>query len=86
MKHKLTERAYCSECEDLVKFTVQDEIIEEVFRGVKNQEIMIKFPFQVGRCKECGHEVATDNDYNFRRTEAKWKAYRELKKKEVKDE
>ena len=86
MKHKLTERAYCPKCEDLVKFTVQDEIIEEVFKGVKGKEIMVKFPFRVGRCKDCGHEVATDNDYNFRRTEAKWKAYRELKKKEVKDE
>lgn len=26
---KLAEWAYCPECEDLVKFTVQDEIIEE---------------------------------------------------------
>lgn len=44
---KLAEWAYCPKCEDLVKFTVQDEIIEEVFRGVKDQEIMIKFPFRV---------------------------------------
>lgn len=69
--------AYCSNCGDLVPFTVQDEIVEEEFRGIKNKEITIKFPFRIGRCKECGHEVATDNDYNFRRTDAKWKAYRE---------
>lgn len=83
---KLAEWAYCSKCEDLVKFTVQDEIIEEVFRGVKDKEVMVKFPFRVGRCKECGHEVSTDLGYNSRRADAKWKAYRELKKKGIKDE
>lgn len=83
---KLHERAYCQECGKLVKFIVQDEIVEEEFRGVMNQEIMVKFPFRVGRCKECGHEVATDNEYNFRRSEIKWAAYREMKRKEAKDE
>ena len=48
---------------------------------VRNKEIMIKFPFRVGRCNECGHEVATDNEYNFRRSDAKWKAYREQEQK-----
>lgn len=72
---------YCPNCGDLVHFTVQDEVLEEEFKGVMNKEIMIKFPFRVGRCNECGHEVATDNEYNFRRSDAKWKAYREQEQK-----
>lgn len=56
-------------------------MLEEEFKGVMNKEIMIKFPFRVGRCNECGHEVATDNEYNFRRSDAKWKAYREQEQK-----
>ena len=55
--------AYCNECEDLVEFTEQEEIVEEYYRGE-----LVRFRFKVGRCKECGHEVATDIDYNTRRS------------------
>ena len=62
--------AYCNECEDLVEFTEQEEIVEEYYRGE-----LVRFRFKVGRCKECGHEVATDIDYNTRRSEEKIEAY-----------
>lgn len=66
--------AYCNECEDLVEFIENQEIIEESYKGE-----LVRFKFSVGRCKECGHEVATDIDYNSRRSEAKIKAYKRLK-------
>lgn len=66
--------AYCNECEDLVEFTKNEEIIEEIYKGE-----LVKFRFEVGRCKECGHEVATDIEYNSRRSEAKISAYKRLK-------
>ena len=66
--------AYCNECEDLVEFTEQEEIVEEYYRGE-----LVRFRFKVGRCKECGHEVATDIDYNTRRSEEKIEAYKRLK-------
>ena len=66
--------AYCSECEDLVEFTEKEEVIEETYKGES-----VKFIFKVGRCKECGHEVATDLDYNTRRSLEKIEAYKKLK-------
>ena len=66
--------AYCNECEDLVEFTEREEIIEEIYKGEQ-----VRFKFRVGHCKECGHEVATDIDYNSRRSEEKIKAYKRLK-------
>lgn len=66
--------AYCNECEDLVEFTEQEEIVEEYYRGE-----LVRFRFKVGRCKGCGHEVATDIDYNTRRSEEKIEAYKRLK-------
>lgn len=66
--------AYCSECEDLVEFTEQEEIIEETYKGEP-----VRFSFRTGRCKECGHEVAADIDYNSRRSEEKIKAYKRAK-------
>ena len=27
--------AYCNECEDLVEFTEQEEIVEEYYRGIR---------------------------------------------------
>ena len=38
--------AYCNECEDLVEFTEQEEIVEEYYRGE-----LVRFRFKVGRCK-----------------------------------
>lgn len=66
--------AYCSECEDLVEFTEKEEVIEETYKGES-----VKFIFKVGRCKECGHEVAIDLDYNTRRSLEKIEAYKKLK-------
>lgn len=63
--------AYCNECEELVNFDVCEKIITEQYKGEE-----VKFSFNVGRCKCCGNEVATDLEYNFRRSEAKLKAYK----------
>ena len=66
--------AYCNECEDLVEFAEKEEVIEERYKGE-----LVRFKFKVGRCKECGHEVATDIEYNSRRSEEIIKAYKQLK-------
>ena len=71
---KLHERAYCQECGKLVDYSIRDEVVEENFHGT-----IVHFPFKIGRCKECGTEVATDNGYNFRRGDAAWEAYKKLK-------
>ena len=63
--------AYCSECEDLVEFIEKEEWIEEEYKGQ-----IVKFQFKVGRCMDCGQEVATDLEYITRRTEAKIEAYK----------
>lgn len=73
--------AYCNECEDLVEFTEREEIIEENYKGE-----LVRFRFRVGHCKECGREVATDLDYNSRRSEEKIEAYKRLKGIIVQDE
>lgn len=65
--------AYCNNCEDLVNYTDKDEVVEEIFHDTK-----IKYPFKVGRCKICGEEVATDLNYNYQKSDAKWKTYHEL--------
>ena len=49
------ELAYCNECEDLVRYDIGEEVITEKFKGQ-----IIKYKFKVGKCKECGCEVATD--------------------------
>ena len=74
----IADMAYCANCEDLVDFSVQDEIIEENFRGKQ-----IRYPFQTGRCKCCRNEVPTDLVYNDRKANAKWKACTEVRKKEI---
>lgn len=61
--------AYCNECEDLVEFDIVEENISEVFKGKE-----IEYIFNIGRCKCCGSEVATDIDYNCRKSDAKFKA------------
>lgn len=66
--------AYCNKCEDLVEFTVKDEILEETYKGE-----LVEFNFKVGRCKDCGNEVATNIDYNYRKSLEKVKAYKRLK-------
>ncbi|MGN1085304.1 MAG: type II toxin-antitoxin system antitoxin SocA domain-containing protein [Lachnospiraceae bacterium] len=66
--------AYCNECEDLVEFYVSDEMIAEEYKTEK-----ISYRFKVGRCKCCGTEVATDIDYNSRKSESKIKAYKKQK-------
>lgn len=66
--------AYCNECEDLVEFYVSNEMISEEYKTEK-----ISYRFEVGRCKYCGTEVATDIDYNSRKSEAKIKAYKRQK-------
>ena len=63
--------AYCNNCEDLVEFHVENEFIEESFKGEK-----IAYNFKVGRCNCCNAEVATDIDYNTRRSNAKNEAYK----------
>lgn len=64
--------AYCNKCEDLVTYDTSEETISETFRGVE-----ISYRFAVGRCKNCGTEVATGIGYNFRKSEEKNKAYGE---------
>lgn len=66
--------AYCNECEDLVEFDVVSENIVEEYKGVS-----ISYLFRVGRCKCCGAEVATDIEYNSRKSEEKIKVYRKQK-------
>lgn len=68
---RLNEFAYCNECEDLVNYDIHEEVITEQYKGEE-----IKYSFGVGRCKDCGNEVATDKEYNFRKSEAKIKAYK----------
>lgn len=63
--------AYCNECEDLVEYDMYDEIIEEEFKGEK-----INYKFRVGRCRCCNCEVATDIDYNSRKSKVKIEAYK----------
>ena len=72
--NKIMKLAYCNNCEDLVEFDIHDEMLEEQYKGVN-----VKFAFKVGRCKCCGTEVSTDNDYIFRKSEAKIKAYEKEK-------
>lgn len=66
--------AYCNECEDLVEFDIVEEEIIEQYKGE-----IVRFNFPKGRCKCCGNEVATDIDYNARRSNAKIDAYKKLK-------
>lgn len=66
--------AYCNECEDLVEYDILDEIVIEQYKGEE-----IRFKFKTGRCKCCGSEVATDIDYNSRKSEKKIQAYKKLK-------
>lgn len=66
--------AYCNECEDLVEYQISDEKVTERYKGEE-----VQFRFKVGRCKCCGGEVATDAEYNYRKSEEKIKAYKKLK-------
>lgn len=43
----------------------------------KGEEIC--FRFEIGRCKSCGSEVATDQKYNDRRSKVKIEAYKKIK-------
>lgn len=65
------KHAYCNECEDLVEYDIYDELIEEEFKGVK-----ISYKFRIGKCKCCNCEVATDIDYNSRKSNEKIEAYK----------
>lgn len=65
------ELAYCNECEDLVRYDIEEEVITEKFKGQ-----IIKYKFKVGKCKECGCEVATGIGYNSRKSKAKLEAYK----------
>lgn len=66
--------AYCNECEELVEYSICREKIKEQYKGE-----MVEFEFRVGRCKDCGCEVATDIDYNSRKSEEKIRAYKKKK-------
>lgn len=66
--------ASCEECDDLVAYDIYDKIITEIYKGEQ-----INYRFKVGRCKQCGAEVATDNDYNFRKSREKIEAYKQAK-------
>ena len=72
---------YCNECEDLVEFDVFDEIVNEKFKGK-----LISYKFRIGRCKNCHSEVATDIDYNYRKSLAKIEAYKKNKCQESSNE
>lgn len=74
---KILEFGYCNQCEDLVEFNIHEEYVEEVYRGK-----LIKYKFKVGRCKYCNSEVATDIDYNSRKSNMKAKVYEAIYKKE----
>ncbi len=63
--------AYCNECEDLVEYDVYDEVLEEEFKGRQ-----IRYRFRIGRCKCCNCEVATDIDYNSRKSKKRIEAYK----------
>lgn len=67
---------YCNQCEDLVEFDIHEEYVEENYRGKP-----IKYKFKLGRCKNCNSEVATDIDYNSRKSNMKAKAYEAIYKK-----
>lgn len=66
--------AYCNECEDLVEFEIVDTEIVEEYKGEE-----IQFRFEKGCCKYCKCEVATDIDYNSRKSKAKIQAYKQKK-------
>jgi len=68
---KQQEFAYCNECEDLVNYEVYEEVVSEQYKGE-----VVEFKFNIGRCKCCGNEVATNIEYNSKRSEAKIKAYK----------
>lgn len=68
---ELSAFAYCNECEDLVEYKIVNEIVEEIYKGKK-----IQYNFNVGRCKCCNCEVATDIDYNSRKSKARIEAYK----------
>lgn len=70
---KYSEFAYCNECEDLVEYEIKEEIFTEYYK-----DVLIKYKFHIGRCKECGEEVATDTEYIYRKTQAKLEAYKEF--------
>lgn len=69
-------KSYCNTCEDLVDFDICDEIITDTFKGKQ-----ITFNFKMGKCKCCGSEVATDIDYNYRKSKIKWETYEKLSEK-----
>lgn len=71
---KRLKYAYCNECEDLVEFDTIEKEITETYKGEA-----VSFRFKIGCCKSCGSEVATDQQYNERRSEAKIEAYKKLK-------
>ena len=63
--------AYCNQCEDLVEYDIHEEDIKEKFKGE-----MIEYKFKIGRCRCCNNEVATDIDYNSRKSKEKIEAYK----------
>ena len=71
---KRLKYAYCNECEDLVEFDTIEKEITEIYKGEE-----ICFRFEIGCCKSCGSEVATNQKYNDRRFKAKIEAYKKIK-------
>lgn len=55
--NKLHEHAYCQEYGKFVDYSIRDEIIEENFHGT-----VVRFPFRVGRCKECREKLRQTMD------------------------
>ncbi len=68
------ELAYCNECEDLVEYDISEEEITEQYKGET-----ISYYFEIGKCKCCSSEVATDIEYNSRKSEKKISAYKRVK-------
>ena len=62
--------SYCNNCGDTVRFHTSYESIEEIFHDKP-----IRYEFLLGRCNNCNCEVATDIDYNSRKSIAKIMAY-----------
>lgn len=72
---------YCNECGDLVEFYIEHRKVKEEFYGEQ-----IEYEFDFGVCKECGTEVATNIDYNSRKSIAKVLAFNALGGKQLRIE
>lgn len=71
-------KAWCNNCEDLVKYTTSKEDVSEIFRGIQ-----ISYKFPISRCVICGNEVSDSHTYAYDKTSIQIAAWE--KAKEAKD-